>query len=260
MQFRTALIDGDLLVYTAAAYAADHQQDELELEERIVADVKSWTKRAFATDTIVCLSGAREDNFRREVYPLYKTNRTDERPALLPMANEMIEAGFTCIRRKHVEADDLLGILATGGKITGPVIVSGDKDMRTIPGWHLNPKKEDFPVFVREDEALRMFVTQWLTGDRVDGYPGLKGIGPAKAEKLLNEAKAHDHTDPVTDPVVAALIAYGAAGHDVEFTLAMARCARILTIDNWDVDLKAPVLWTPTPEQWAEAGWRDGTY
>lgn len=248
MIFRTALIDGDLLVYTAAAYAQDHQQDELELGERIYDDVRQWTERAFCSDVIVCLSGPRDSNFRRDHYPLYKTNRPDERPALLPMANEIIEQGFKCLRREHIEADDLLGILATGGTVTNPVIVSGDKDLRTIPGWHFNPKKDDFPIRVTPEEAFRQFCIQWLTGDRTDGYPGLKGIGPKKAEKLLGNGEF---------PVVAVLIAYLEAGHDIEFTLGMARCARILQVEDWNADTKTPIPWSPTFADWDTAGWVD---
>jgi 5'-3' exonuclease len=69
-------------------------------------------------------------------------------------------------------------------------VVSIDKDMAQIPGWHVNPTKDDFPRWVSEEEADYFLALQWLTGDSTDGIPGLPGIGPKKAEKLLGGLRA----------------------------------------------------------------------
>jgi hypothetical protein len=81
------------------------------------------------------------------------------------------------------EADDRVSreILA------GHVGASNDKDLDNTPGWHYNfIKKERY--YVSENEAARNFYRQTLMGDVVDNIPGLKGIGPAKAEAILGEA------------------------------------------------------------------------
>ena len=244
---RTALIDGDIIVYTAAASAQSHQLDEKELEDRIKFDLADWTERAACTDHIVCLSGPRDANFRREVYPLYKANRPDERPEFHGMATSIIRSAASKIfEREILEADDCMGLLATLMKgdeplIVNPVIVTIDKDLRTVLGWHFNPNKEDFPVFVDQQAADRQFITQWMTGDSSDGYGGINRFGPKGAEKLLDET-------PYEQWVQVAMEKYAAhsKGYDWGYCLAMARCARILTAANWDTKKKEPVLWTPS--------------
>lgn len=267
---RTALIDGDILVYKAAATAQTHQLDEQELLERVEFDVKDYARRAFCSDIIVCLSGPRELNFRREVYPLYKANRPDERPEFHGMALEIIERNFTIFRRDALEADDCMGLLATlvdkSGEpvVMNPVIVSGDKDMRTIPGWSFNPdidksRGEDFPVFINEQDAERMFIQQWLTGDATDGYPGIFRLGDKGAAKLIANTDPYDWENMVLD-----VYRNHKKEYTYEYALQMARCARILTAKWWDAGTKTPKLWVPHHlslaehkeiEQWAEASY-----
>ena len=248
---RTALIDGDILVYKAAAAAESHQLDKHDLLERIEFDVKDWTHRAFCSNAIICLSGPREANFRKEVYPLYKEHRPDERPAFHGVALEIIEGNHRIFRRETLEADDCLGLLATlrddddNPVVTNAVIISEDKDLRTVQGWHFNPNKdakrgEDFPVYVTEEEAERAFTTQWMIGDSTDGYPGVYRFGEKGAAKLL------DSLDPA-DWEAAALQKYAchAKEYTYEFCLQMARCARILTAYWWDTKTKTPILWEP---------------
>jgi 5'-3' exonuclease len=66
-----------------------------------------------------------------------------------------------------------------------------DKDLDMIRGWHYNFVKEQL-YYVTEKEAIKNFYTQILTGDRVDNIPGLKGIGPVKAKKILDGCETED--------------------------------------------------------------------
>ena len=59
-----------------------------------------------------------------------------------------------------------------------------DKDLLQIPGNHYNFNKKTHR-FVSDDEAHKLLMIQCLTGDRTDNIPGIKGIGPKKAEKIL---------------------------------------------------------------------------
>ena len=45
---------------------------------------------------------------------------------------------------------------------------------------------------VTPDEGIKSFYTQILTGDTADNIVGLQGIGPKKAEKLLDGADTED--------------------------------------------------------------------
>ena len=62
------------------------------------------------------------------------------------------------------------------------IIVSDDKDLQTIAGYHYNKGEV---IEVSEQQALKNFYTQVLTGDTADNYKGCRGVGPVKAERIL---------------------------------------------------------------------------
>lgn len=234
---RTALIDGDYFAYQAAARAASYQSDQLEMLDAMVPTLMDAATRAFCDKIIVALSCSREDGFRRKVYPLYKTQRVTDPPPFLSAAKQALREGFKTVEMTGLEADDILGILATGGKLSTPVIIGVDKDLLQIPGWHFNPEKQDFPDRVTHFEAYYRFVSQWLTGDSSDGFGGIKGCGPKRAEKILAGCRTE------REMIDRAAEAYEAAGVSEDVMLQMARCARILQIEDWDFQAKKPVLW-----------------
>ncbi|HET8686278.1 MAG TPA: hypothetical protein VFM18_06390 [Methanosarcina sp.] len=79
-----------------------------------------------------------------------------------------------------MEADDLLGLHQTEDSC----IVSIDKDLLMIPGWHYNYVKDDL-CYVSEWAGIYAFYKQLLVGDPSDNIKGAKGIGKAKAERIL---------------------------------------------------------------------------
>jgi hypothetical protein len=83
-----------------------------------------------------------------------------------------------------MEADDALGIAQTSAEQDTTCIVSIDKDLDMIPGHHYNPRK-NISYYIKEPDGLRNFYKQCLTGDTVDNIPGIFGVGPATATKLL---------------------------------------------------------------------------
>jgi DNA polymerase-1 len=82
------------------------------------------------------------------------------------------------------EADDAVAIELT---LNGGWVVSNDKDLDQLAGWHWNPQK-NVKYYVTEEEAIKKFYTQMLTGDRSDHIPGLAKVGPVKAAKILKDA------------------------------------------------------------------------
>jgi DNA polymerase-1 len=139
--------------------------------------------------------------------------------------------------KDSLEADDCMGILAT--KFPGRcVIVTIDKDMKTIPGRMLHLKQQSQPewLFTTEADANFAWLSQSISGDRTDGYPGIEGMGPAKSAKLLHAKGAVYKT--VED-------AYIAAGLTKEDALMNTRMARILRAEDWDFAKSEMKLWTP---------------
>lgn len=243
---RTALLDADYLAYHTAAWAHTHQADSMEMHEKMSNALDLWVSAACASEAVMLFSCDREENYRKDHYPLYKSHRTGEAPAMLGQAKETLASiGFRTATRPRVEADDLIGILMTNGKVVNPVCVSRDKDLRQIPGWHLNPFTDDFPVYVTRDAADYLFYQQWLTGDSTDGFGGIKGMGPKKAQKLLDAGLPHTW-------LKIAVRAYQKAGMTKDEAEAQARCARILRVEDWDAKEQAPIPWSVPEGLWED--------
>jgi DNA polymerase-1 len=175
-----------------------------------------------ADNYVIALSDNK--NFRKELCDTYKANRADQRkPILLEFLREYVQENMPYNSMEELEADDVMGIMATTDNfIEGrKIIVSIDKDLLQIPVDVYNPDKDELsPAEYRDGNYLHM--TQTLTGDSVDGYPGCPGIGPVKAKKIL---------DLESDPAARWELvcqAYEKAGLDEDAALLQARLAYIL--------------------------------
>lgn len=154
----------------------------------------------------IYLSG--KNNFRETLYPNYKASRKDSvRPVHYNAIGTYLVEEHGAIIVDGMEADDALAIAQTIGANT--IICSIDKDLLQVPGEHYDFVKDEF-ITVSEEEALFNLYTQILTGDATDDIPGLKGIGPVKAQKAL----AHCETE--RDYYETALSMWECAGHTEE--------------------------------------------
>ena len=90
------------------------------------------------------------------------------------------------IQADGMEADDLVCIWAYEARdMEIPFVICGiDKDLKQIPGNHYNYNKKEH-CFVDDDVANYNLMVQCLTGDNSDNIPGIRGIGPKKAEGIL---------------------------------------------------------------------------
>ena len=86
-----------------------------------------------------------------------------------------------------LEADDLLGIKAT--KEAYCIIISEDKDLKTIPAMVFNPAKDTQVTNISQWEADYNHMMQTLTGDQTDGYAGCPSVGPKTAQKIWTNVK-----------------------------------------------------------------------
>ena len=133
------------------------------------------------------------DNFRKDLYKPYKSNRPklDEeiKEKLNYLFNYSVSKGS--VPAHGMEADDLVAIWAYEARESDDqyVICGIDKDLLQIPGNHYNYTKDTWQ-FVDDDQAHKALMLQCLTGDNTDNIPGLKGIGPKKAEKILQGVPA----------------------------------------------------------------------
>lgn len=133
------------------------------------------------------LSG--RDNFRYAVAKTtpYKGSREfTQKPKYLRKIREHLINAFGAELTDGYEADDAIGIASTelGAR---SFIATIDKDMDQLPGWHYDWVKDRVYRVSRKDADFNLYA-QVLSGDSTDDVPGLPGIGPVKARKLLEGA------------------------------------------------------------------------
>lgn len=242
----TVLMDGDVLVYRAAAAVEKSfnwgdgiwtvHSFENEGIASLEAQIKTHMEHAGTDEVIYALTDA--GNFRYGILPTYKGNRKEVRkPLILPFLREHLLENYRTYLRPGLEGDDCLGILATSKTIIkgDKVIYSIDKDMRCIPGKFYDfGRRISYEISEAEADAFHLYQT--LIGDTTDGYTGCPGIGPKTAERLLEQHGATWAT------VVKAYVKAGLTEADA---LVQARVARILRNTDFDFDKKVPILWTP---------------
>lgn len=152
--------------------------------------VDTMIKATACDKYVICLSDWR--NFRKEIVPTYKSNRTTKPPVIFDKLKDMVYDVFVCASRPYLEADDLCRYFYEENPF-GSIISSIDKDMKSFPCKLFNPDHIEWGVRkIEKDEAFRNFAKQLLMGDKTDGYDGIKGVGEARAEKLLSGLKTID--------------------------------------------------------------------
>ena len=145
--------------------------------------------------------------FRHEMYKEYKGTRhpmPDELREQIPVLKKLLSAMDILIMEKEgLEADDILGTMAKNAQKRGmdAVILSGDRDLLQIADERIKiriPKTKGGRTEVEEyfpDDVVKAYgVTpkcfidvKALMGDSSDNIPGVPGIGPKTAEKIISE-------------------------------------------------------------------------
>ena len=275
---RLALIDADIVAY-AVAFKSEEEFDFAAsgTKAKHVDKATCWRlcdmilakhcEAVKAGSLVVCLTDP-DVNFRKQFDPTYKSNRKAAvKPELLTLAKEYMHENYRSYIKPRLEADDVMGILATrprllGKSVTDVVIVSEDKDMRTIPAKVYNPNYPDLGILeITKTEAMQFHLWQTITGDVTDGYPGCKGLGaggefdPEQGAFVLGARSmpyAHDAltlTNPLEmwDNVIEAFASKGFTEDDA---IHQARLARILWADDYNFKSNKIRLWNPTRLFW----------
>ena len=148
---------------------------------------------------IAVVFDAKGKTFRNEIYEDYKANRPpmpDElRSQIAPIHNIVRLMGLPILVVDHVEADDVIGTLATqaSAKKINVLVSTGDKDMAQLVTPHvtlINTMTDtlmDGPGVeqkfgVRADQIIDYLA---LVGDTSDNIPGVPKCGPKTAVKWL---------------------------------------------------------------------------
>ena len=137
---------------------------------------------------------------RLEKCPAYKAQRApmpDDLRAQLPLINEYLAAaGIPMILLKGQEADDVMATLAARAAAAGAAVrlATSDKDLmqlvdgriRIVPPTQADTELDAAGVAAKTGVTPGQIV-DWLAliGDSADNIPGVDGIGPKTATKLL---------------------------------------------------------------------------
>lgn len=172
----------------------------------------------------VYLSGER--NFRDNVWVTkkYKGNRDTPKPTHLKGVREYLIGKWDAVVSKDQEADDDIGIDSRLGET---IVVSTDKDLDQIPGWHYNWVKEEV-YYVTPEDAEQFFWEQVISGDVTDNIPGLPGWGPVKARKYLEEWYTTERVDLPVGHDQAVYELFQKEGFDYAYFHEMCTLIRIL--------------------------------
>ncbi|RRN55578.1 DNA polymerase I [Pseudoxanthomonas sp. SGNA-20] len=159
-------------------------------------------------DYVAFVVDAPGKTFRDELYPQYKANRPpmpeELRAQVQPMCDIVQALGIDILRVEGVEADDVIGTLATRGADAGMevTISTGDKDFAQLvrePGRGagsialvntMTGSRMDSDAAVMEKfgvPAGRIVDLLALMGDTIDNVPGVEKCGPKTAAKWLAE-------------------------------------------------------------------------
>ena len=161
--------------------------------------------RELAPTNIVIAFDKSRTTFRTALYPAYKGTRDktpEELLSQIPLLKELSAAlGIPFLELDGYEADDIIGTLATQAAAEGipSVVVTGDRDalqlIRTGLTVMLTKKgiseTRAYDAAAFEEEygfpPIRLIDMKGLMGDSSDNIPGVPGVGPKTATKLLVE-------------------------------------------------------------------------
>ena len=242
----TLLIDADWLIYSSCCSCEqdikwdDHLHtlhcDERDIHEMIDSRIEYYQTIADdKTDVVMCFT--EYPTFRHEIFPDYKANRKNKRkPLALYAMVEQISQRYESVSYTGLEGDDVLGLLATSKRYSNSIVVSPDKDMKTVPCTLI---ASDDMELITKKKADRNWMLQALTGDTTDNFKGLIGCGPVTADKILGDAKT---LPDMWDKVVKA---YEKKKQTFTDALLTARLSRILREGDFNYKTKEVELWTP---------------
>jgi len=156
-------------------------------------------------DYFAAIFDSKEKTFRHKMYPEYKSHRPpmpDELQSQLPHLWDLLDAmQIRTMKKPGFEADDIIGTLAKDGQRNNidVYIVSGDKDFMQLMNDHIflyTPgRRGESPTIYDHDGVIerwgvppdKIIDLLGLMGDSSDNVPGVAGVGPKTAVKLIKK-------------------------------------------------------------------------
>ena len=206
--------------------------------------------------------------FRNQLYPEYKANRSETPQlvidALEPLTSIVKALDIPVLMIKGFEADDVIGSMAVRSAAEGfdVYMVTPDKDYGQLVAphvWQYKPGKSgsDNEILGPEDICSKWGIDSpsqvidilTLCGDSSDNVPGVQGVGPVGASKLLTKYGSVDeiyaHLDELTPRQKGLFEA--AAGH-ISLSRELVTIKTDVPLDATAEDMVLDLAWTPDVE------------
>jgi DNA polymerase-1 len=218
MESKIVLFDADSLVYQSIykvinfaeireMYKAKKQRFEIEMEilqrgydrfEKLTFDILNEIEEIYHVEKTNYFFTKCRNNFRKQIDPQYKANRTKRNKWVNELRNYLLEYWENSFAHDEYEADDLIYYNAQLMDVNDYIICSIDKDLKQIEGLHF-----DYYQLKRYDKNGEIFKIRkgfrnmtkikcenllcelLLVGDTSDNIKGVKGIGEIKAKKII---------------------------------------------------------------------------
>ena len=179
-------------------------------------------------DYISIAMDAQKPTFRHELFSDYKANRKkmpDDLRLQIPEINQLLNnSNINLLKKEGYEADDIIATVVDSikDKDVSIYIVTGDKDIMQLvndkvfvynPGNRFSgpilydQKKVYDKWSVNPDKICDLLS---IMGDNSDNIPGVKGVGPKIASKLISDfgsiSNLLENTEDITNPRIKGLI------------------------------------------------------
>ncbi|MBX4205756.1 hypothetical protein KW795_01020 [Candidatus Microgenomates bacterium] len=216
---------------------------------RIIQDIKP-------THIAVCFDRA-EPTFRKKEFEKYQSKRPEMDAQLssqfAKMQDTLRAIGIPVYDKAGFEADDLIGTISKLAKVNKVIIVTGDKDILQLvddktkvymPTKGMSEGKLYGDIEVKEKLGVtpkQIIDLKALIGDSSDNYPGVPGIGPKTATKLIedynNLENIYSHLNDIKEAIKNKLV------NGRESGFLCKKLATIVRDVDVDFDLKDSGKW-----------------
>ena len=184
---------------------------QLDFSGEYIATIRSIAK-SYKCEDIIITSDRGVSEYRQKILPSYKGNRkekrkdqTEEEKAFFNKFFEnftkmldLLQESYPVFVKKGVEADDIAAYIVKNRhayEISNICLLSSDKDWDLLVGTDIfrfsyitrkeiraNNWNDHYPI-----PRNRYLDFKILTGDSSDNVPGIRGIGPKRAQLLLDQ-------------------------------------------------------------------------
>ncbi len=206
-------------------------------------------RQTYDPDYFAVVFDPRGPTLRDEWYPEYKANRPpmpDELAMQIAPLHDIIRAqGIPLVQVAGIEADDVIGTLATAAEQAGMevVISTGDKDFAQLVDDHVTLVNTMDDSTLDAAGVMAKFgvtpdqIIDYLTlvGDTVDNIPGVPKVGPKTAVKWLTQYGSLDEIIAHADDIK------GKIGDNLRAALEQLPLSRKLVTILRDVELDTAV-------------------